>query len=550
MASRRETRRLQRQLDAQLRRLTDQVERDLIRAWAMAWDETSTDLTALLVDLLTAGEQVTVAQLLMATRLRRALAEVADRLERLTAYAGVRVTQDLRRVVDMAGGAQASIIDSQLPSGSGLVDLESWARVDPRQVEAIVARSTQQITSRMRPVSASAYDVMRRELIRGVVSGSNPRVVARRMVARAREPFAGGLTRALTIARTEMLDAHRAGARAGQARHAEVLRGWMWLASLSTRTCPACLGMHGQVFDLDVPGPDGHQNCRCARMPVVRPWTELGFDGIEEPGPLAPDADGFFAGLTPREQQAILGPRGYQAWLAGRWPRSKWGVRRSNDGWRDSVVPGKPPRLPGGTAGRPPLPPARAPRGLDDDPAQRAADAIIARATNAEPAVTKLVQEVAATAGGRLERLEFRLKSRASIVDKLTRPGVDLAEAAEKIKDSLRYTIVIPRRKYARGGQSARDALAEAGYVLVKSPAGWPGAGYRGVNLAVRAPDGTVFEVQLHTAASLRAAEAAHLIYEEQRRLPVGSKRWLELEAEMAKIFNSVPWPPGLPRID
>lgn len=550
MAASRETRRLQRDLDAQLRRLTDQVERDLIRAWAVAWDETSTDLTGLLVDLLAGGDRVTVAQLLVATRLRRALAEVADRLERLTVYAGVRVTQDLRRAVDMAGAAQASIIDSQLPAGSGLVDLESWARVDSRQIEAIVARSTEQITSRLRPLSAAAYDSMRRELVRGVVSGSNPRVVARRMVARARGPFAGGLTRALTIARTEMLDAHRAGARVGQARHADVLRGWMWLASLSTRTCPACLSMHGQVFGVEVSGPDGHVNCRCSRMPVAKPWSELGFDGIEEPAPLVRDADAFFAGLTPREQQAILGSRGYQAWLAGRWPRSQWAVRRSSGGWRDSMVPAKPPRLPGGTAGRPPLPPARAPRGHEADPAQVAADAIIARAAKAEPAVTQLVQSVAAAAGGRLERLEFRLKSRESIVDKLTRPGVDMDREAANLKDALRYTVILPRAKYTRGHQRIRDAFESGGYVVVKDPGGWTPTGYRGINVAFRTPDGTVFEVQLHTAASMRAAETAHLIYEEQRRLVAGSKRWLELEAEMAKIFNSVPWPPRLPRIE
>ncbi|GAW54736.1 phage minor head protein [Nocardioides sp. PD653] len=333
------TLRLQRQIQRDLKKITDQQTRDLVSAWANAWDEVAPDLTAVLVDMLVAGDRVTRTQLLRSTRLRKALTVIAGQLETLAADAGVRIVGDLREVIDQAGGAQASVIDSQLPPNSDLLDgLDSWSRVDERQIAAMVNRSTQQITSRTKPLSAEAYDVVRRELLRGVASGTNPRATAARMVTRARKGFNGGLTRALTIARTETLDVHRAAAQLAQAEHVDVLAGWIWTADLSARVCPACLSMHGTRHPLSDPGPLGHQNCRCARVPVVKTWAELGFTGITEPESLMPDGASWFNGLDSGTQLQILGPTRYVAYQNGTYPMSSWATRRSTPGWRDSYV--------------------------------------------------------------------------------------------------------------------------------------------------------------------------------------------------------------------
>lgn len=337
---------LEQQLRDELRQITDAQTRDLVKAWAAAWDEVAPDLMSTLVDMLLAGDRVTRTQMLRSARLRKALAIIAAQLTALAEYTGVRVTGDLQAIIDAAGGAQASVIDSQLPPNAPqLAGMDSWSRVDARQIEAIVQRSTEQITSLARPLSDEAYAAVRRELIRGVAAGSNPRETARRMIRRAEQGFNGGLTRALTIARTETLDAHRAAAALGQAQHADVLAGWQWMAALTSRTCPACFSMHGSVHPLTEPGPLGHQQCRCARVPVTRSWADLGFEGIEEPASLTPDADAFFAGLLPAEQEAILGKSGYAAWQAGEFPMSSWAQRRSTTGWRDSYVPAKPPKV-------------------------------------------------------------------------------------------------------------------------------------------------------------------------------------------------------------
>jgi hypothetical protein len=56
------------------------------------------------------------------------------------------------------------------------------------------------------------------------------------------------------------------------------------------------------------------------------------------------DAGEWFDGLDEPSQRSILGARGFEAWREGRFPMSDWAARKSNDGWRDSYVPAKPPK--------------------------------------------------------------------------------------------------------------------------------------------------------------------------------------------------------------
>jgi SPP1 gp7 family putative phage head morphogenesis protein len=288
---------------------------------------------------LVAGEKVTKAQLLRSKRLMKALVVVADHLEGLARSAGVLITGDLRGVIATAGAAQASVIDSQLPPGQDLVALDSWSQVSDRAIDAIVKRSTQQITSTLRPLSRQTHDVVRRELIRGIAAGSNPKVTARRMVQRAEKGFNGklGLSRALNVARTETLDAHRAGAALGMSQHADVLRGWEWLAAMDERTCPSCWAQHGTIHTLDEPGPNDHPMGRCARNVLTKSWSDLGFD-IPEPPSVTPDAQTVFDGLTVEQQKTVLGPARYEAYAAGHYPMGSWSMVKKNPDWRDSHV--------------------------------------------------------------------------------------------------------------------------------------------------------------------------------------------------------------------
>lgn len=346
MAVTADTLRLQAQIRRNLDKIVDAQTRALVAAWADAWTEIEPDLTAALLEQLVAGERITTAQLLRSRRLMAALQVIRGQLQTLAKDAGVLIVGDLQQVIDTAGAAQASVIDSQLPPNAPqLVNLDAWSRVDADQIAAIVARSTEQITSLTRPLPAEQYAALRRELIRGVAAGSNPRETARRIMRRTEGRFNGGLTRALVIARTETLDAHRAAAQLGQTAHADVLSGWMWLSRLDTRTCPSCWAQAGTLHPLSESGPDDHQQGRCARMPVTKSWRDLGFD-VDEPPSLAPSPAEQFEALTVAQQKQILGPARYDAWTRGEFPMDAWSVRRTTDGWRDSYGVAPAPKAP------------------------------------------------------------------------------------------------------------------------------------------------------------------------------------------------------------
>ena len=336
MAITAKTLQLTKRLRADLLKITNQHDRALTKAWVDAWDTVSTDLENAVNELIAnaQGGILSRAMILRSRRLQYALQVIAAKLEQLTADAGRLITDDLPAVVRSAGEAQEAIIASQLPKAE-LDSLVGWSKVDPKALEAIVQRTTERITSELWPLSAEADAVMRREIVRGIATGTNPRTTARAIMRGAEGGFNGGLSRALTVARTETLDAHRAAAAESHAANADVLGGWVWLTDLSPRTCPACLGMSGTEHPLSEPGPLGHPNCRCARAPRTKTWAELGID-IDEPESDLPDAGEWFEQQDERVQRSILGPARYDAWLRGDYPMTAWATRKPNPAWRAS----------------------------------------------------------------------------------------------------------------------------------------------------------------------------------------------------------------------
>ncbi len=92
--------------------------------------------------------------------------------------------------------------------------------------------------------------------------------------------------------------------------------------------------MHGTEHNLDETGPNDHQQGRCARVPKVKTWRELGFD-LDEPQDVTPDARAWFEGLSREDQVKVMGPDRLAALDAG-VPWHELAQRRVNRGWRDS----------------------------------------------------------------------------------------------------------------------------------------------------------------------------------------------------------------------
>lgn len=341
-----ETESLVKRLRDQLAQINQEQVRNATAQWARAWDDVAPELIAALDDLVIAAGngRLTRAQINHAERLTNALNLISVRLGELLARTAADVIGDLEKVVNTAGFITELMVNSQLPTGlPSNRTTSAWARINPIAIDEIINRTTEQITARTLPLEPEATRVMKRELVRGMLVGANPRESARRMLIRTEQRFNGGLSRALTIARTETMDAYRTASQLSESLHSDVVLGWTWVADLGPRTCIACWSKHGQEFPPSVPGPLGHQNCRCVRVPKTRTWKSLGLD-IDEPRSILPDGEAVFSALPAQEKLTILGPSRYNAWKRGDFPMSQWAVKRETPEWRPSFVPAKAPR--------------------------------------------------------------------------------------------------------------------------------------------------------------------------------------------------------------
>lgn len=319
-------------------RITDDHTRTLVAAWVDSWNHVADELDDAVRSLTDGDTPPSRAKVRRSRKLAQALDSIGGQLDALARQTGITIVLTLPTAAELAGQTTTSLIATQLPPGTGPALVTAWDRVDDRAIASIITRTTQRIHASTLPLSDAAVASMRRHLIRGLAAGDNPRETARRMIADTEGIFNGGLTRALTISRTETLDAMREASHLAYDANRDLVGGWTWTATLGSRTCPACWAMHGTDFPVESPGPEGHPNCRCTAIPRTKTWAELGFTGIEEPPSLLPDPQAMFDNLPPATQVKILGPKRHDAWAAGRYPMSQWAVRKDNPDWRPSYV--------------------------------------------------------------------------------------------------------------------------------------------------------------------------------------------------------------------
>lgn len=337
MATSRRTLRHARQIRIDIDTAVEAAVADLVRSWGVAWDTVADEWRAAVAELTAGmkdGRWPARAVILRNARVQKAMQATATKLEELGRLAGVRIVQGVPDLLASQEAKLALLVGSQVPDTFTI----DWARVSDRQLEAIVKRTSRRVTSKLRPLPRQVLAGVRQELVRGVVTGTNPEKVASILIKRFGTRFDGGLWRARALARTEMLDVTRVAALEARKANRDVLAGWRWLCSLSPRTCPSCLAMNGRLFDVDDPGPDDHPNGRCTAVLEVKPWSELGIDA-DEPQSQFPDAQAWFARQSPAVQQRIMGRDRLAALNSGRLSWDQIPVARANPGWRRSFHP-------------------------------------------------------------------------------------------------------------------------------------------------------------------------------------------------------------------
>jgi len=158
-------------------------------------------------------------------------------------------------------------------------------------------------------------------LINGVALGWNPRKTARAMNAALQNTV---LNRALLIARTEQLRAHRMATQENYQQNG--VTQYMRVASKSGRTCIACLVADGTIYEVDHIF-DAHPNCRCTMIPHIAgreiPRFTKGRDWLES--------------QSPAVQQRIMGKAAHAAWKDGAITLDDMVARHEHPVWGGSL---------------------------------------------------------------------------------------------------------------------------------------------------------------------------------------------------------------------
>lgn len=336
MSVTRETLDIAQQMKSRMDSLVDATTRALVAGWADAWAEIAAEWDAAISEIVRAAadDTLTPHQILRLERAQKALMVTADRLRELSASVGEVAAEPLRLVVAESQVFTERITRSQMPNGARV----SWSRVSESALDAIVARSMEQITSPRVPLSDEALNAVRSSLVRAVPSGWSPDRAAREILSRVNGAFNGGLSRAMSITRTELLDAHRTSTMRAEQANPDTVKGWQWVATLDTKTCPSCWSNHGSEHDTNEPGPQDHPQGRCTRLTLTKTWADLGFPDMDEPTSLTPDRDSAWDALTSTQQQAVLGPTRHKLLTDGDITWDDLTRKQSNSGWRDSYT--------------------------------------------------------------------------------------------------------------------------------------------------------------------------------------------------------------------
>ena len=158
---------------------------------------------------------------------------------------------------------------------------------------------------------------------------------------------------------------------------------------------------------------------------------------------------------------------------------------------------------------------------------------------------------IAGELGGKMVGLQYSVKTASSVEDKIRRKLKDSRgtksdeQIVAELGDLVRYTLMVEHDTLVRATKGAIAKLEEQGYTVSKLDNRYlvPNASYMGIHLDVVAPQGQLFELQVHSPDSMAIKDATHETYEEARSVDTDPKRAKELLEEMRGLWAKLPRP-------
>ena len=172
----------------------------------------------------------------------------------------------------------------------GMTDTQLAAIIDttPISIGPDKKLLLEEIFSKM---AAGKEEDIRGALRLGMVQGETVDEMTRRLKGTKAAKYTDGILEGnrrdmAAIVRSVVVNTGNAATQAMYKENEEVVTGWIYVAVLDSKTCSVCWSESGKTFPLGSgPMPIRHVSCRCASVPALKTWKELGFDMEElQPG--------------------------------------------------------------------------------------------------------------------------------------------------------------------------------------------------------------------------------------------------------------------------
>ncbi|UIF88704.1 hypothetical protein KAF44_25710 (plasmid) [Cupriavidus necator] len=199
-------------------------------------------------------------------------------------------------------------------------------------------------------------------------------------------------------------------------------------------------------------------------------------------------------------------------------------------------------------------------------PLAQLAQQIRSQAERLEGAVWPVLQQALEHHGAKLRAdmdgggwRRFIFKKKKSIEEKLARiqreQGLQTPqEAARRVRDGLRYEVILGAERFAMDARRILTSLQRAGMTVMRVNNSFTreGTGYAGLNVNVRTRvegEDADWEIQFHTRDSLKAKEKGHRTYERLRQLSPDAVPRETLEQDLRDAAARVAPPQGIEMI-
>ena len=175
-----------------------------------------------------------------------------------------------------------------------------------------------------------------------------------------------------------------------------------------------------------------------------------------------------------------------------------------------------------------------------------------------EPQITRDIINSVSKTSAKMYGLKNRIKQPTSLAGKIgsdaNEKGIGLRDAANGIKDAVRYTAVSEDKDFVKNYKKIKRDLESKGYKETKCKNYFEQyrqgkVMHKAVQSNFANKNGYEFEVQFQTPASQAAKELKIPIYEERRKSGISKERALELEQQMRDLADHVSDPPGIETI-